>query len=117
MSPAKMKPYASFMEWKADQSQENQKRIAALSKLVDEVAPEFTPGVKWGQGCWTLDGTPKVYMHAEPDHVQFGFYEGSSLEDPDRFLVGSGKYVRHVKVYAPEDVPREALVAFIQQVQ
>ncbi len=116
MPPRKMKAYASFAEWKRDQSARNQKLITALSKVVKETAPDFTPTVKWGQGCWTLDGTPKVYIHAEPDHVQFGFYAGAKLEDPERLLVGTGKHVRHVKVFTINDFPRAALVSLLEQV-
>ena len=114
--PQKMKAYASFAEWRADQSSENQKLIDALSELVEETAPAFEPGVKWGQGCWTLDGEPKVYIHTEPDHVQFGFYAGSTLKDPERLLVGKGKHVRHVKVFSEEEIPRKALIDFLKQV-
>ena len=117
MKPQKMKSYASFAEWKGDQSAKNQRLIGALSRLVKETAPELTPTVKWGQGCWTMGTAPRVYIHAEPDHVQFGFYAGSKLEDPGGLLVGSGKYVRHVKVFATQNLPREALAALLEQVR
>lgn len=116
MKTQKMKAYASFDEWKRDQSAENQKLIIALSGLVKKTAPEFTPTVKWGQGCWTLGDTPKVYIHAEPDHVQFGFFAGSRLKDPEGLLVGNGKHVRHVKVFTTKDIQRKALVALLEQV-
>ena len=116
MKPQKMKVYASFDEWKRDQSPKNQRLINALSGLVKKTAPECTPTVKWGQGCWILGDAPKVYIHAEPDHVQFGFYAGSALKDPEGLLVGSGKHVRHVKVLTTKGIPREALVALLEQV-
>jgi hypothetical protein len=115
MKPGKMKAYASFAAWKRDQSAKNQRVITALTGLVRQAAPGFTPTVKWGQGCWTLGDDPKIYFHAEPDHVQFGFYAGSTLKDPHRVLAGSGKFVRHVKVSAATGIPREALVALVAQ--
>ncbi len=111
-----MKAYASFNDWKRDQSATNQRLIDALSRLVKKTAPEFTATVKWGQGCWTLDGVPKVFIHAEPDHVQFGFYAGATLKDREGLLVGNGKYVRHLKVFTTRGLPREALVALVKQV-
>jgi hypothetical protein len=113
--PRKMKAYASFAEWKRDQSARNQRLIGSLQRIVKAVAPDWEPSVKWGQGCWLMDGKPKAYIHAEDDHVQFGFYEGASLKDPDGLLVGYGKYVRHVKVHKSTDVPREALERFLEQ--
>ena len=117
MKPQKMKAYASFAEWKTDQSMKNQTLITALSRLVKNAAPELTPTVKWGQGCWTLGDAPKIYFHAEPDHVQFGFYAGAKLKDPEGLLAGSGKHVRHVKVCTPRGIPREALVRLVGQVR
>ncbi len=117
MKPQKMKAYASFAEWKRDQSAANQKLITALAGIVKKTAPEFTPTVKWGQGCWTMDDAPKVYIHAEPDHVQFGFFAGATLDDPEELLAGSGKHVRHVKVFALDEIPRKALVALLGQVR
>jgi hypothetical protein len=115
MKPRKMKAYASFADWERDQSAKNQRLINALAALVKKTAPELTQTVKWGQGCWTRADAPKIYIHAEPDHVQFGFYAGSTLKDPDRLLVGSGKHVRHVKVFATRGMNRKALVALVEQ--
>lgn len=112
-----MKAYGSFAEWKRDQSAANQRLITALARIVKDTAPDFEPGVKWGQGCWTLDGTPKVYIHAEPDHVQFGFFAGARLDDPDGLLKGSGKYVRHVRVASAAQLPRKALADLVRQVR
>ena len=116
MRPHKMKSYSSFAEWKSDQSQQNQKLITALSRLVKETAPEFAPSVKWGQGCWIRDDVPKIFIHAEPDHVQFGFFAGSKLKDPERLLVGKGKYVRHIKVFSTNDIQTKAFEKLIEQV-
>ena len=117
MKPHKMKAYGSFAEWKRDQSASIQTLIAALAALVKKAAPEFTPAVKWGQGCWTHAGAPKVYIHAEPDHVQFGFYAGATLKDPDGLLAGNGKHVRHVKVFTARGLAREPLAALVEQVR
>lgn len=116
MKPQKMKAFGSFGEWKHEQSAKNQRLINALSRVVKNTAPALTPTVKWGQGCWTLGNAPKVYIHAEADHVQFGFYAGSKLKDPEGLLVGRGKHVRHVKVFTTNGIPREALVALLEQV-
>ena len=117
MKLQRMKAYGSFAEWKRDQSVENQRLIASLSRLVKKAAPEFTPTVKWGQGCWTLAGAPKVYIHAEPDHVQFGFYAGATLKDPEKLLAGSGRHVRHVKVFTTTGLARDAMAALVAQVR
>lgn len=111
-----MKAYASFAEWKKDQSPKNKRLIGALERVVLGVEPELERTVKWGQGCFALEGVQKVYLHTEEDHVQLGFYAGSSMKDPLGLLVGSGKHVRHVKVRTPRDVDAEAFAALVAQV-
>lgn len=111
-----MKTYASFLEWKKDQSAKNKRLIGALQRVVKETAPHLSTTVKWGQGCFADGDVPKLFIHAEEDHVQFGFYRGSSLKDPEGLLCGKGKYVRHVKVYGPKDIDDAALSALIVQV-
>lgn len=39
-----------------------------------------------------------AYVNAFKDHVNVGFFLGSSLADPSGLLQGSGKFMRHVKV-------------------
>jgi hypothetical protein len=110
-----MKAYASFLDWKKDQSAKNQKLIRALERLVKKIAPGLTTTVKWGQGCWIKGVVPKIYIHAEDTHVQFGFYNGASLKDSDKVLNGKGKYVRHIKVNSLKDIDQEVFTDFIQQ--
>jgi hypothetical protein len=113
--PRRMKAYESFSEWKKDQSTRNKKLIGELARLVKKEAPQFTATVKWGQGCWVSGNVPKIYIHAEDDHVQFGFYSGASLNDPEKLLVGSGKYVRHIKVRTAKDIDPAAFADLISQ--
>lgn len=112
-----MKAYASYAEWKKDQSLKNRRLIGALERIIEGVSPEWQRFVKWGQGCWVNEGVPKVYLHTEPDHVQLGFYYGVKMKDPDKLLVGSAKHVRHVKVRTPKDIHAEQLEALIEQLR
>ena len=109
----KMKAYAFYSEWKKDQSLKNQKLIGALQRLVKRTAPLLVTSVKWGQGVWLSGTVPKIFIHTEPDHIQFGFYNGSALKDPDKLLVGKGMYVRHTKVRTAKDIKVPTFTALI----
>ena len=111
----KMKRYASFDEYLADQPRKNQTIIWALRKFVKRVAPDLDESVKWGNGCWVKGKAPVSYVYAAPDHVQFGFLRGSTLKDPRGLLEGNGQYVRHVKVRKPSDIDEDAFKAFLRQ--
>lgn len=111
----KMKAYATFDLYLADQSAKNQKIIRALRKFVKRVAPELQEFVKWGNGCWVKGKAPISYVYSAPDYVQFGFIQGASLEDPRGLLEGNGQYVRHVKVRTVKDIDEKAFAALLRQ--
>ena len=108
----KMKTYASF-----DDYLENQSRaiIGALRQFVRRVEPKLREAVKWGNGCWIGANGPVAYVYSATDHVQFGFFNGSSLKDPQGLLEGEGKYVRHTKVRDPATLDERGFAALLRQ--
>ena len=111
----KMKAYATFALYLADQPPKNRTVIRALRKFVGRTAPELEEAVKWGNGCWVKGKAPIAYVYSDKDHVQFGFIRGSSLKDPKGLLQGKGEYVRHVKVRTPKDIDEKAFAALLRQ--
>jgi hypothetical protein len=111
----KMKAYATFDLYLADQPPKNQALIKALRTFVKRTAPKLEETVKWGNGCWVKGKAPVAYVYSDTDHVQFGFIQGSSLEDPKGLLQGKGQYVRHVKVRKVSEIDEAALRAFLRQ--
>lgn len=110
-----MKKYMTFARWAAEQQPKQKKVISALRKLVKRTAPTLSESVKWGNGCWLGEEWPVAFLHAKDDHLQFGFFGGSGLSDPKNLLKGSGKYVRHIKVYTLGDIDEGAFARLIRQ--
>jgi hypothetical protein len=111
----KMKAYASFDDYLADQSPKNQVIIRALRRFVRRVEPGLSEAVKWGNGCWIGGDGPVAYVYSDTGYVQFGFFRGSSLKDPKRLLEGKGRYVRHIKVRDPSEIDQRAFAALLGQ--
>jgi hypothetical protein len=111
----KMKRYATFDKYLADQTPKNQSVIRALRKFVKRVAPQLQESVKWGNGCWVKGTVPVSYVYSAPDYVQLGFFAGSTLKDPKKLLQGEGKFVRHIKVRKPSDIDERAIGALLRQ--
>ena len=111
----RMKAYASFDDYLKDQRPKNQAIIRALRRFVKRVAPKLSEAVKWGNGCWIGGKGPVAYVYSDTGYVQFGFFRGSSLNDPGGLLEGSGQYVRHTKVRTPGDIDERALAALLRQ--
>lgn len=110
-----MKSHASFEAYLSAQPARNRALIRALRAFVARVQPGLTEGVKWGNGCWLLDGGPIAYVYSDRDHVQFGFLRGSALTDPARRLLGNGQYVRHVKLRTADDLDERAFAAWLRE--
>lgn len=112
----KMKAYASFDLYLADQRPKNQAVIRALRTFVRRTAPALVESVKWGNGCWLNGLAPVAYVYAgEPEYTQFGFIHGSKLDDPEKRLEGDGAYVRHIKVRRPRDIDARAFAELLLQ--
>ena len=111
----KMKAYATFDLYLADQPPKNRTIIRALRKLVGKVAPGLEESVKWGNGCWLQGKVPVSYVYSDEGYVQFGFIRGSSLSDPRGLLHGNGQYVRHIKVRSTKDIDEKAFGALLRQ--
>ena len=46
-----------------------------------------------------LGDVPFGYVNVFTSHVNVGFYQGAGLKDPEGLLEGSGKFMRHVKLW------------------
>lgn len=109
-----MKAYESFSAWEKEESNTNT-LTKTVSKYIQSLVPELETVVKWGQGCFLYNGKPTLFIHTEPDHVQLGFFSGVTLADPNKFLEGKGKYVRHIKIVTKKDLQRKDVDVFISQ--
>ena len=111
----RMKTYASFDAYLADQPPRNKTIIRALRKFVKRVAPGLEESVKWGNGCWVGSDGPVAYVYSATGYVQLGFFRGSALKDPKRLLEGEGRCVRHVKVRSVPGIDEAAFAALLRQ--
>jgi hypothetical protein len=111
----KMKVYAGFDAYLDDQTPNNQAIIRSLRLFVKRMKLGLKEAVKWGNGCWVGQSGPVAYVYAGDEYVQFGFFSGSSLDDPKGLLNGKGKYVRHAKVRAGSEIDRVAFAELLKQ--
>jgi hypothetical protein len=54
------------------------------------------------------------YVNAFRAHVNVGFFRGAEIADPQQLLVGTGKFMRHVKLVPGRDVAEAALSQLIR---
>ena len=56
-----------------------------------------------------------AYVDAFTAHVNVGFFQGAELDDPESLLVGTGKFMRHIKLSPGSDVDADAIRALIER--
>lgn len=92
----------------------------SLRKLIGEIDPEGIeiprPSENHASYSVSSDNTIAVYGYICPlqDYVRLGFYFGGSVPDPEKLLVGTGKRLRHVKLYSVQAARRPAVRALLE---
>lgn len=101
---------------------EHEPILRAIRRLVYETHPEAVevsrPGdraVSWGWGPKKMSEA-YVYALAFKGHINLGFYQGAKRPDPLGTLKGTGKAMRHVSIYSPEEIADHSLRGLIERV-
>jgi hypothetical protein len=94
---------------------ELRKVVKGLKSLVKQIVPgaEQTRNA-WGVPTFVADQPFCFYMVGK-NHVTFGFHQGTSLDDPDELLEGTGKNIRHVKLKNLPDLASQGLRRLVDQ--
>ena len=71
------------------------------------VAIGYSPSDRSGDGIFHI----AVYSK----HVNLGFNDGATLEDPKGILQGEGKHIRHITIKNSEDIARPELRVYIRR--
>jgi hypothetical protein len=72
----------------------------------------------WSTIYYTFTGSTKdlvIAIGPMPDRLNLYFKRGIDLNDPDELLEGTGKSMRHVKVYESKQIRSRAVNALIKQ--
>lgn len=86
-----------------------------LRGLVRDTDPELREAINpWGVPCF-LGKEGVIWMGTQWHYVQFGFFQGAVLKDPQGLLEGTGKRLRHVKVRGVDKAQEPALRALLQE--
>jgi hypothetical protein len=98
---------SSLEDWKGE-------IVAELREIILEISPEITESIKWAQPVYESNG-PFSYIKAFKNAVNFGFWRGVDLKDPNGMLQGSGEKMRHVKLTKLDDIDHTLFSDFVRQ--
>ena len=92
---------------------EQQEIARILRKLIRTTAKSLHETTKWGYPCYVGKGKVCSIM-PYPDHVNLALFQGAKLDDPDGLLEGTGKGMRHVKIWSAKDIHKRAVTDLIR---
>ncbi len=119
MSLSKAK-FGTFDDLVARLDPEIEQIARSLRTLILRLDPEAVEVVRLGDNAASFGlGTKKMseayaYIMPKKGYVNLGFYNGAALADPAGLIEGTGKRLRHVKVYSSEDADRPELRRLIE---
>lgn len=92
-----------------------QKEAAArLRGVIRSAAPDATESIKWGQPVYEDNG-PVCYFKANAEHITFGFWRGTELDDLEWRLEGEGDRMKHLSLRSADEVTEASLGGFVRQ--
>ena len=94
-------------------------RLRAL--VLEEMAPCYeniydaysAVAIGYGTSDRLRDGIFHIAVYSQ--HVNLGFNDGATLDDPKGILEGAGNRIRHITVKTPEDIRRPEIRAYIRR--
>src|SRR2546423_11590953 len=89
--------------------------------VLEEMAPCYeniydaysAVAIGYGTSDRLRDGIFHIAVYSK--HVNLGFNEGATLEDPKGILEGNGNQIRHISIKSIEDIKRPVLRAYIRR--
>ena len=69
--------------------------------------------IGYGTSDRLRDGIFHIAVYSK--HVNLGFNDGATLDDPKGILEGSGNQIRHIKIKTPDDIKRPEIRAYIRR--
>ncbi len=95
------KKITTIEEYLVHLSENNEKLIGEIRKLLKETYPEIVEKIMWSTPWYDLRGAKFIWLMSYNDHVNFGFAYGAHLKSD--LLEGTGKNMRHIKIKGIDD--------------
>ena len=102
-------------DWFESLTPDQQPILSMLRRLIKTSFKTAVEQLKWSRPCYSNQRVLFCYLHSTKHHVVLGFHKGTSLDDPENLLEGTGKDMRHIKFRIAEDVNKTAIKLLLKQ--
>ena len=91
------------------------KTLNAMREIVFNTYPKTDERIMYGGIMFSLDNEDFGGLFVRKNHISFEFSKGFLMKDPNKFLEGSGKFRRHLKIRSKDDIRNKDVSSFVQQ--
>jgi len=109
-----MKRDTAVEAWLASRPAEHRGIVQKWFERMRRCGPDVRELLHDGAATACVGDVPFGYVGAFKSHVNVGFFNGASLDDPFELLEGTGKRMRHAKLKRKEVVDAHALDELIR---
>ena len=97
--------------------EEKRRLVEIVRKIVLDADKKIEETIKWGNLTFIKNrkNIAFVYTYDKAPYINFGFLKATSLKDPDRLFQGTGKGMRHVKIYSEKDIDKNQFTAWLKE--
>ena len=92
---------------------EQKETVEKLRSLTKTALPNVVETVKWGNITYLLGESNLSWILIFNDHVDFGFFRGAELSS--RFLEGTGKGLRHIRINDNKSMDEDEVLRLIEE--
>lgn len=106
-------------EYIEKQSSPYKEILIELQKIILKTFPDINEEMKVGVPCYGVspsDTCGKYYIVALKDHVNMGFSLKGLSKKEQAFFEGTGKTMRHIKIYSLKDIDEKRIVKLLRMV-
>src|SRR5947207_15915914 len=98
-------------------SPDHKKIALTLRTLIKKNVPEIHEQVKWGNPTFALRHDLFWIYSLSKKYITFGLFQGAELTkyDPQHRIEGTGKGMRHIKLYTMDDIYKPYFSRLIQK--
>lgn len=96
----------------------DKKRMLALQvrDIFLRTDKKITEAIKWNTLTFSYKGNVAfIYTYKKTDYINVGFMQAARLADPGKLFEGTGKGMRHIKIYSEKDIPKSQLKKWIKE--
>jgi hypothetical protein len=97
--------------------EEKRKLTKMVREIVLQADEKIEEAIMWGNLTFVKDGKNLafIYTYDKASYINFGFLKATSLKDPKGLFQGTGKGMRHVKIYSEKDIDNKQFSVWVKE--